>query len=149
MNPVSSGRLRRSRLFRRPPQKQPAPSEGQAWGLNRSPCKSANVLLGRRTIDGKPGVQGEASSPLSVIHRLYHLGGVSSTGNQGFEASSPLSVSHRAKGIKLLSSISTQPLQATTRTCSIAIPGGDTRCFTPAVTLQLASPAEIELTFGA
>ena len=27
------------------------------------------VLLERRILDGKPGVQGEASSPLSVFHR--------------------------------------------------------------------------------
>ena len=27
------------------------------------------ALLGRRIVDGKPGVQGEASSPVSVFHR--------------------------------------------------------------------------------
>ena len=27
------------------------------------------VLLGRRILDGKPGVQGEASSPFSIFHR--------------------------------------------------------------------------------
>ena len=40
-----SGRLRRSRLFHRPPQKKTAPSKGQAWRLNRSSCNSANFNL--------------------------------------------------------------------------------------------------------
>ena len=56
----------------------------------RQPLVGAGIgnvfaLLWRRILDGKPGVQGEPSSPLSVFHR--------------------------AEGTKLLFSISTQPTQ--------------------------------------
>ena len=47
------------------------------------------VLLGRRILDGKPVVEGEASSPVSVFHRaernkaaIFHLHAIQVSNNE-------------------------------------------------------------------
>ena len=45
------------------------------------------VLLGKRILDGEPGVQGEATAPISVFHRAGRDKAVSSTSTQPAQVS--------------------------------------------------------------